>query len=1417
MTTRVNKIEPDELDLLLNEAEHGVAGNLLRSANKEIAPRSEFAQELEARLVGDNLKKASRAQRVPQPQPDRVSFIERLKAPFGGQGIRRIRRMAPVAFGGVGVAAMVLLFVGIASMFNIRQQTNQVDQPPIPGNTRELVKSFELLHTLPLNLSIPGSRDIQMAWSPKDNTLVAQHSQGGTAWDGARGQVKMFYPLQEANSMALSPDGRWIALGTPGSIKLYDSKTGKGPSLVNPPSAPGTYSSAFMSMSWSPDSNYLATAAEEPFSSTSALDPAPPLSVQTYLTSKEGVIRIWDVATGLEARTIKVPGPNENHTGWVSKVAWAPVGNTLASISSGGVLRLWDASTGEMLHYLATNHMYDIAHVAWSPNGRTLAVVALGQVQLWDAEGGKILHALPETMTAMPTPIPTVVGTMSIPPTWSVSESDYFGANSLLWSPDGNTLITADGGHIRLWDPATGQVKLTIRDDGYWLALSPDGRVLASAGLGGVVLRDAASGEQLKTLPSQQARIIAWSAPGNMLALSTGVSTTDAQIAVWGVPSGPGPNETPGAVFSSQPVPTIVPVSLTPDGAPTVIAPSQTVPANVPRPTNPILAPSCGLIWSTVPSHSQGTLNSVAAISSSDVWAVGYTSDTPAKTLVQHWNGKDWSIIPSPNFGTEDNKLYGVATLSFDNVWAVGYYGNDHPSKTLVMHWDGNTWTSVASPNGGTSGNQLRSIAAIATDDIWAVGFYTVCSDSPCTPQTLIIHWNGKEWRTVPSPNPGWEAASEGASLSAVAAISSNDIWAVGRFTDKSQRDTGPHPVAKPLFLHWDGKAWSHFLGPDIEGYIANMTAIAAISSNDVWAVGVYSTGDPEFSYLSLHWDGSAWTENPNPRLTEGTEGGFASIAAASSGNIWAAGWDLPSSHWDGKEWRRIIGGRTDGLPRGITFGMTVVAPDDIWAVGGWGDNRQATQDNSAFITHYSNVPCLTPISTSPTPPAVPTVFSTPAAQDSLVCRTWSIVDSPNVDSINELTSVTAISANDVWAVGYHSIGSPAHVEGTLVPNIEAPLTMHWDGKNWRTVDVPNLELVDVDIRLTSVSGAASNDVWAVGYYVGSKGLNSSADSTTLPLKTALILHWNGQQWSKAMIFGGGSDPAQLNAVFALSRGDVWAVGHRGVDYDPYHPESPTRSETLIVHTDGQKWLQVNSPSPGPFFNKLYALSASSPDDVWAVGVQSDTMVRGGGGGLAPHPLALHWDSKTWSVTPIGNSPSLDDSFKVPQGVAASRNEVYIVGGGFGEGGSASVVTQWDGAKWAQVEVAVPEPPESVGPPQDQLSGITALSKDDVWAVGSYRRFSAKPVNNTSPLVMHWNGKAWSYVDAPDPSNTVGANGEVIENIRSNGLNAIAAAPNGGLWAVGSSSLTSPTGVVQTDSLIMRYSAGPCATPTPAP
>jgi len=46
--------------------------------------------------------------------------------------------------------------------------------------------------------------------------------------------------------------------------------------------------------------------------------------------------------------------------------------------------------------------------------------------------------------------------------------------------------------------------------------------------------------------------------------------------------------------------------------------------------------------------------------------------------------------------------------------------------------------------------------------------------------------------------------------------------------------------------------------------------AITALSSNDVWAVGTYYNGSNGNVPLTIHWDGSSWTQQNAP-FTAGT------------------------------------------------------------------------------------------------------------------------------------------------------------------------------------------------------------------------------------------------------------------------------------------------------------------------------------------------------------------------------------------------------------------------------------------------------------------------------------------------------------------------------------------------------------------
>ena len=84
--------------------------------------------------------------------------------------------------------------------------------------------------------------------------------------------------------------------------------------------------------------------------------------------------------------------------------------------------------------------------------------------------------------------------------------------------------------------------------------------------------------------------------------------------------------------------------------------------------------------------------------------------------------GPAWQADSSPNIGTGDNALNGVAALTPTDLWAVGTYTNTTGlAQTLIEHWNGSSWSIVSSPNPGAM-NYLRSISCPAANECWAVG-----------------------------------------------------------------------------------------------------------------------------------------------------------------------------------------------------------------------------------------------------------------------------------------------------------------------------------------------------------------------------------------------------------------------------------------------------------------------------------------------------------------------------------------------------------------------------------------------------------------------------------------------------------------------------------------------------------------------
>jgi len=307
-----------------------------------------------------------------------------------------------------------------------------------------------------------------------------------------------------------------------------------------------------------------------------------------------------------------------------------------------------------------------------------------------------------------------------------------------------------------------------------------------------------------------------------------------------------------------------------------------------------------------------------------------------AQTLIEHWNGRQWSVVTSPNPGPMYNTLYSVSAVSANDIWAVGVYANDaEVTQTLTMHWDGTSWSVVSSPSPASINNELFSVAAVSANDVWAVGFLsTMTANQTAVDQTLIEHWNGSSWNVVKSLNPGLSSDH----LSGVAAISANDVWAVGDASNSSTSQT--------LAEHWNGSIWS-VVKSSSPGSGDAFTAVATVSAHDVWAVG-YTSKNSTIQTLAEHWNGTNWSVIKSANV--GQHPSFWAVAAFSAHDVWAVGSNGTKTkfnqalieHWNGTQWS-VVKSPSPGSFSTQLLGTTAISASNVWAVG-YADSNTLTE-----------------------------------------------------------------------------------------------------------------------------------------------------------------------------------------------------------------------------------------------------------------------------------------------------------------------------------------------------------------------------------------------------------------------------------------------------------------------------------------
>jgi hypothetical protein len=295
-----------------------------------------------------------------------------------------------------------------------------------------------------------------------------------------------------------------------------------------------------------------------------------------------------------------------------------------------------------------------------------------------------------------------------------------------------------------------------------------------------------------------------------------------------------------------------------------------------------------GSTWTLVSTPYSGlgenALNGVSAVSSDDVWAVGYWQpekkvSAAFQTLTEHWDGTSWSIVPSPTEPSSgSNTLTSVTALSSHNVWAVGYYfSSKGVRKTLIEHYDGTNWSIEDSPDPGGVSDALLAVTGVSASDIWAVGF----TSAGFGYDALLLHYDGVSWTRAPGAS---DPSSAEDVLAGVAQDGSGNVWAFGYHVIGSDYRT---LVESWDGSGWSLSPSTN--GTD--GVVTVLRGGSVVGSDVWAAGFDYRVSDGRYKEYTEHFDGSGWTSFPGAMSSTKDKSEMYSIAhVPGTDQVWSSG-----------------------------------------------------------------------------------------------------------------------------------------------------------------------------------------------------------------------------------------------------------------------------------------------------------------------------------------------------------------------------------------------------------------------------------------------------------------------------------------------------------------------------------------------
>jgi WD40 repeat protein/serine/threonine protein kinase len=327
-----------------------------------------------------------------------------------------------------------------------------------------------------LVLSAPGGGETVVAFSPDGKQVAAGNKGAVRVWDTATGREIGVLPGTGVGvrDLAFRPDnGRLLVFLEDGTLRSWDPATKDPQVLLRVPYE------TILGDALSPDQDLLVGSKDHAVqlwdvsagrkrylpgrvrSAASAAAAFSPDGRRLAYSTEDRVVHLWDLQAGAETH------PLRGHSGEVRALAFSPDGKRLAS---GGcypdnTARLWDVATGREIAVLR-GHRNEVGAVAFSPDGTRLATASLDQTaRLWDGLSGREVAVL---------------------------QGHRGLVQGVVFLPDGRRLVTGSSdGTLRLWDADAGDLLAVLHGHAGAVAgrpvFSPDGALLASASDDGTV------------------------------------------------------------------------------------------------------------------------------------------------------------------------------------------------------------------------------------------------------------------------------------------------------------------------------------------------------------------------------------------------------------------------------------------------------------------------------------------------------------------------------------------------------------------------------------------------------------------------------------------------------------------------------------------------------------------------------------------------------------------------------------------------------------------------------------------------------------------------------------------------------------------------------------------------------------------